>query len=148
MSSSSVTGLSVLGHQTRHGAFGEIDSQLELSMQARGAPIRIRGRHLLDQRSGLRAYLRSTRIFPLRNPGPIDSEAFSLPTDNGVRFNQMQDLSPLGPDSRKHDPKHSVFPSKSRDPLPPFEHSQLLSQSQVLQSQVTSLSEGCHNQNS
>jgi hypothetical protein len=89
-----------------------------------------------------------TPTFPPRNPGPINAEAHSLPTDDRVAVHQVQGLSPRGPDSGKNDPKQSVFPLQSRHSLPSLEHSQLLSQSQVLQGQGTALSKSCPNQNS
>src|SRR5580700_2472844 len=92
--------------------------------------------------------LRPTPRVPPRNPGPINAEAHSLPTDDRVAVHQVQGLSPRGPDSGKNDPKQSVFPLQSRHSLPSLEHSQLLSQSQVFQGQVTALSKGCPNQNS
>ena len=100
-------------------------------MNTRGTPIRIGPRHLLDQGSNFHAHFRSACTSPPRNPGPIDPETFSLPSDHRVRLDYVQGLSPMGPDSREHDPKHAVFPAESRDSLLPFQHSQLLSQSQV-----------------
>src|SRR6266850_4511310 len=94
--------------------------------------------HLVDQTSDFGAYLVSTGTSLLRNLGPINSEALALPADDCVSFDQMQDLSPVRPDSGEHHPKHSVFPLEPRHSLP-FKHPQLLSQSQVLQCQVPSV---------
>src|SRR5215831_18121715 len=65
-------------------------------MNTRGTPIRIRSRHLLDQGSNFHAHLRLPTSAP-RNPGPIDPEAFSLPSDHRVRLDHVQGLSPMGP---------------------------------------------------
>jgi hypothetical protein len=48
-------------------------------------------------------------------------------------LDQVQDLLPMGPDSRKHHPKQSVFPLQSQDSFPSLKYSQLLPLSQVLQ---------------
>jgi hypothetical protein len=117
-------------------------------VNARGAPKRVRGRHLPDQGSDFGTELWSTWTSPLRSPGPIDSEALPLPADDRIPVHQVQGLSPRGPDSGKHDPKQSVAPLQSGNSLPSLEHSQLLSQSQVPQCQVTALSKSCPNQNS
>src|SRR5215831_11657404 len=76
-------------------------------MNTRGTPIRIRSRHLLDQGSNFHAHLRLPTSAP-RNPGPIDPEAFSLPSDHRVRLDHVQGFSPMGPDSREHDPPRSL----------------------------------------
>ena len=100
-------------------------------MNTRGTPIRIGSRHLLDQGSNFHAYFRSACTSPPRNPGPIDPEAFALPSNHCVSLDQVQGLSPMGPDPREDHPKQAVFPAESRDSLLPSQHSQLLSQSQV-----------------
>src|SRR5215472_4269699 len=86
--------------------------------------------------------------FPPRNPRPIDSEVLPLPTDDGVRVDQVQGTSPRGPDSRKHHPEQSIFPPQSRNSLPPLQHCQLLAKGKVLKRQIAALSDSCPNQNS
>jgi hypothetical protein len=120
----------------------------QFPVNPRRTPIRVRPRHPLDPGSDLRTRWRPTPTFPPRNPGPIHPEALSLPADDRVTVHQVQCLSPRGPDSGKHDPKPSVFPLQSRHSLPSLEHSQLLSQSQILPGQVTAFSQGCSNQKS
>src|SRR5215469_7059860 len=60
------------------------------------------------------------------NSGPIDSEPFPLPTDDGVSVHQAQSPPPRGPDSREHYPEQSIFPPQSRNSLAPLQHCQLL----------------------
>jgi len=138
----------VLGQQSGDRALGNLHSQLEqFPVNARGAPKRVRGRHLPDQGSDFGTELWSTWTSPLRNPGPIDSEALSLPADDRIPVHQVQGLSP-GARFGKARPKTIGRPSSVWESLPSLEHSQLLSQSQVLQCQVTALSKSCPHQNS
>src|SRR5579862_2615763 len=91
--------LPVLGHQSGDRALGNLHSQLEqFPVNARGAPKRVRGRHALDQGSDFGTELWSTWTFALRSPGPIDSEALSLPADDRIPVHQVHGLSPRGPD--------------------------------------------------
>ncbi len=71
---------------------------------------------------------------------PINPQAFPLPAHDRVTVNPVQGLSPRGPDSGKHHPKPSVALLQSGNSIPSLQHSQLLSQSQILQGQVTAFS--------
>jgi len=56
-------------------------------------------RRLAEQVEGARqlaARIESACTSPRRNPGPIDPEAFSLPSDHRVRLDQVQGLSQVG----------------------------------------------------
>ena len=139
--------LPVLGHQSRNRALGNLDSQLQqFPVNARHPPEGIGTRHLADQIPDFGTHTGGTAPLSPGNPGPEKAETLPLPAHDRVTVNEVQGLSPMGPDPREHHPKHSVFLLESWDSFPPLQHSQLLSQSQVLQRQLPPLSKSCKNQ--
>jgi hypothetical protein len=86
-------------------------------VNARRAPIRVRGRHPFDSSPDLRTRLGPAATGSLRNPGPIDSEGFPLPTDDGVTVHDVQGLPSGGLDTGKGPLRTIGLSAQSRDPF-------------------------------
>ena len=66
-----------------------------------------------------------------------------MPSGNGFRFDDDQDIAPVGPETAEQNPEYSVFHSKPRARLFSLEYAQLLPAGNDLQAEaVTGTEEG------
>jgi hypothetical protein len=66
-----------------------------------------------------------------------------MPSGNGFRFDDDQDIAPVGPETAEQNPEYSVFHSKPRARMFSLEYAQLLTESKDLQAEaVTGTEEG------
>src|SRR5215470_15284681 len=85
----------------RHGRFRKVEAEkAEFCLNARDAPQQILSRHFPDQLTNLLVDLR-TADRSLRLPSPIELEALPVPFDDGLWFDNDQDLPPILPESRE-----------------------------------------------
>src|SRR5215475_3286292 len=92
----------------RHGRFRQVEAEkAEFRLNARDAPQRILSRHFPDQLTNLLVDLR-TSDRSLRFPSPIELETLPVPFDDGLRFDNDQDLPPIPPESRENHPEESI----------------------------------------
>jgi hypothetical protein len=78
-------------------------------LNARDAPQRILSRHFPDQLPNLLVYLR-TADRSLRLPSPVELEALPVPFDDGLRFDNDQDLPPILPELGENRPEETISP--------------------------------------
>src|SRR5262247_446711 len=98
----------------RHGRFRKVEAEkAEFCLNARDAPQRILSRHFPDQLPNLLVDLR-TADRSLRLPSPIELEALPVPFDNGLRFDNDQDLPPILPESGENHTEESISPMQLR----------------------------------
>ena len=66
-----------------------------------------------------------------------------MPSGNGFRFDDDQDIAPVGPETAEQNPEYSVFHSKPRARMFSLEYAQLLTEGKDLQAEaVTGTEEG------
>ena len=66
-----------------------------------------------------------------------------MPSGNGFRFDDDQDIAPCGPKTAEQNPEYSVFHSKPRARMFSLEYAQLLTEGKDLQAEtVTGTEEG------
>ena len=126
----------------RDRRFRNVESELEqFAMNAWCSPVRILGFHASNQSANLRAHLWPARM--AGSPTPKQTEAGAVPGHHCFGFDQNQRVSPTGIQATHCDPEESVQTSESGTGLLPFEHCELLPQSNGLQSKsVTRQKEG------
>jgi hypothetical protein len=116
----------------RHGRFRKVEAEkAEFCLNARDTPQRILSRHFPDQLTNLLIDLR-TADRRLGLPSPIELEALPVPSDDGLRFDNDQDLPPLLPELRENHPEESILPTQLRPVNFPVEDGQLLTQGEIL----------------
>ncbi len=94
-------------HVARDCSLGDVESQhLQLAMDARRAPTSVAG-HPYDQPTDFAINSRTARRASSRFPGREETEAPSMPTDDGVRLNDDQGVAPAG-QTMKQDPEEAV----------------------------------------
>ena len=129
-------------HQCGHGALAYVDAELEqLAMNARRAPQGVGLGHLADEFAdgGVRA--RTPERCP-GAPGPELAEGGAMPTHDGVRFDEDEDMAPTGPHKRERYPEEAVGPEEGRARSATLENDQLLAEREVLQGQRGAGTEG------
>jgi hypothetical protein len=104
---------------------------MKFRLKARDTPQRILSRHFPDQLTNLLVDLR-TADRSLRLPSPVELEALPVPFDDGLRFDNDQDLLPILPESRENHPEESIPPTQLRPVNFPVEDGQLLTQREIL----------------
>ena len=82
-------------------------------MNSRSAPQWVLARDAADQLPNL-IVDRRTADRRFRFPAPVETEAFSMPFDDRVGFNDNQRVAPILPESREADPKEAIPPTKLR----------------------------------
>src|SRR5215831_19643134 len=116
----------------RHGRFRKVEAEkAEFCLNARDAPQRILTRHFPDQLTNLLVDLR-TADWRLGLPSPIELEALPVPFDDGLRFDDDQDLPPILPESRENHPEEPIPPVQLGPMDFPVEDGQLLTQREIL----------------
>ena len=126
-----------LRHEPGDGALGNLDAKLEeLSVDARGAPQRIRGGHLPDQGGDLGVEGRAPSGWAAREPGPVLAEAAALPAQDSVGRDDDQRLPPTGPDSGQAGPEQAVSRAELWAGQRSLVDGELLAQGQVLEGEL------------
>jgi hypothetical protein len=105
-----------LAHPTQHGSFRNVEAQhLQLAVNARRTPSRVVSDHAEDEVAKFPAdtFSSSARSMP-RKPRPIQLEASTVPTNDRLRLDEDQHLSPSRPEPSQDYPKQLVRSGKSR----------------------------------
>jgi hypothetical protein len=89
------------------------------------------GNLLFDQLTNLLVDLR-THDRRLGLPSPVELESLPLPFDDGLRFDNDQDLPPILPELQENHPEESIPPMQLRPVNFPVEDGQLLTQGEIL----------------
>src|ERR1022692_168254 len=132
---------SVPGAILSDGGRRSLQSQLDqLVANARTVPDRIDAPHPADQSDQFRVLCRSPTP-PIGFPSPGHPESGSLPADDSLRANDHQRRSPIRPNYLEYHPDTPVPQVKLRPVRPPFEHRDLVPQSQNFHSQFVLRSE-------
>src|SRR5262245_61990679 len=116
----------------RHSRFRKVETdKAKFRLNAQDAPQRNLSRHLPAQLTNLLVDLR-TAHWRLRLPSPVELEALPVPFDDGLRFDDDQDLPPILPELRENHPEESISPTQLRPVNFPVEDGQLLTQREIL----------------
>jgi hypothetical protein len=126
-------------HVPGYGPLRHLEAELEqLAVDFRGSPRDVLDRHPADQLSD---FLMGTwppcPSWP-RLPAPVELEALAVPLHDGLRLHDDQGVDPMLPGLLKGDPERSVHSREWRSWALLFEDRNLLSQSEILQSEVGS----------
>jgi hypothetical protein len=109
----------------------------QLSMNARRSPRWILRHHSEDQ---LPNFLRrppfSDRFPHFRDHSPIQTEADSMPSDNGFRGDDEEQLLPLRPEPTNSNPEEFVEQIEIWPRTAPFQHGQLLTEYEILEDEI------------
>jgi len=100
-------------------------------LDPRRSPERVFERHPFDQLTNLLVALRTAER-SLGLPSPVELEALPVPSDDGLRFNNDQDLPPILPESRENHPEETIPPMELRAVNFPIEDGQSLTQGEIL----------------
>src|SRR5262245_49860610 len=93
----------------RHSRFRKVETEkAKFCLNARDAPQRILSRHFPDQFTNLLVDLRTADRSRL--PSPVELEALPVPFDDGLRFDNDQDLPPILPELRENRPEETISP--------------------------------------
>jgi hypothetical protein len=123
----------------------DVDPEFEqFPVDPRCTPTWVGLRHLPDELTDLQGNDWSPHTAPTAFPGPVQPEAFSVPSDNGLGFDDSEHLGPVFPYPGEQDPEESValFQKKTFDRT--LQDSDLLPQCEILEGQ---LSLGCQGGN-
>ena len=86
-----------------------LDPELEqFAVNSRRSPKWIGSRHLPNEFPDIWGNRGSPLSHSTASPGPIQPEALSVPTDDGVGLHQYQAAGPILPEPRQQDPQESV----------------------------------------
>jgi hypothetical protein len=120
------------GQVLRHGRLRHIEAQLEpLAVDRWCAPEWIRLTHLPDQRAEVRRHRRPAGPPRSGFPAPKDGEAAAMPPDDRSRPDDLDRLSPVGPQCRAHHPEQPVCPAEPQALRGcPLQHGELVSEGQ------------------
>ena len=126
---------------SRHGSFGDDQTQFqEFSVNLGCTPSCILFRHLADQRSNLCGDLRSATARS-RMPAPVEAETSPMPADDGLGFDDLEDIHPAGPEARQGSPEEPVEGVQWRPRSLALENSQLLPQGEDFEGDVAAILE-------
>src|SRR5262245_1081496 len=116
----------------RHSRFRKVETEkAKFRLDPRRSPERVFERHPFNQPTNLLVDLRTAdRSFGL--PSPIELETLPVPSDDGLRFDDDQDLPPIFPESRENHPEESIPPMQLRSMNFPVEDCKLLTQGKIL----------------
>ena len=124
-------------HVLGDGGLRDVDAKLEqFPVHPRCTPTWVGLGHLPDELTDVRGNGWSTASVPTAFPGPVQPEAFSVPSDDGFGFHEGERLGPVFPDPGEQDPKESVAVRQVRTIDRPLQDSDLLPQSEILESQL------------
>ncbi len=120
-------------HVLRDGGLRDIDPKLEqFPMHPRCSPTWVGPRHLPDEFTDLRGNGWSTFSVPTALPSPVQPEASSVPSDDGLGLHDGEYLGPVRPDPGQQDPEESVALLQMRTFDRPLQDSDLLPQCEIL----------------
>ena len=105
-------------------------------MNPGSTPKRIGFSHPANKISDLRTDRRPPGTFTSGLELPEQLETLSMPPNDSFGFDDDQNLSPVAPETTKHDPEKTVFCSNLRPFLMAFPDDQLLAERKVFQSQI------------
>ena len=128
-------------HQVGNRTLGNLKAKLEqFAMNSGGTPKRVRLCHPANEIADFRAYRRppGTLVSGLELPEQL--ETLSMPPNDSFGFDDDQRLSPIAPETTKHDPEKTVFCSNLRPFLMTFPDGQLPAERKVFQNQIGILS--------
>jgi hypothetical protein len=116
----------------RHSRFRKVETEkAKFRLDPRRSPKRVFERHHFDQLTNLLVDLR-TADRSLGLPSPIELEAFPVSSDDGLRFDDDQDLPRILPESQENHPEESIPPTQLRPVKFPVEDGQWLMQGEIL----------------
>ena len=98
----------------------------------RGAPQRIRGCHLVDERPNRGDGARAAGLFLPGSLRPAASQPLARPAHDGVCLYHEQGATPASPGPGEHDPEESIARSKTRSLGGACQRSQLLTKRDIL----------------
>ena len=126
-----------LRHEPGDGPLGDLDAELQkLSVDARGAPERIRGGHLPHEAGDLGIDAGATTGRPTGEPGPVLAEPTALPSEDGSGCHDNQCLPPPGPNPGQGGPEQAVGLVELRARRHSLVDGELLTQGQVLEGEL------------
>ena len=107
-------------------------------MDARRAPERIRLFHCANQLTDLWRHTRSPRISPTQPalPTPVAPETLTMPADDGLGSNNVNDRTPIGPAARQPDPEQPIGLAQARSFGVSLVDCQLLAKRQILKDET------------
>jgi hypothetical protein len=130
-----------LDHVLGHGGFRDLDPELEpFGMDAWSAPERIRSAHPPNQMNDLGINRWAPAASAL--PAPIAPKGLAVPTNDRIGLNHIQRISPARPQPRHKNPKEPIAASEPGPRMRSLEHSELLSERQVLQHEIATAFDG------
>ena len=123
--------------------FTDVDAQLEqLAVNARCSPQRIFATQSADKFSNVFGKRRPPPSTVSDLPGPEQTKALAVPSDDGVRFGDDQSRPPAAPDRAQPCPQESIGRSQFRAPHRSLKNAQLVPECKVLQLERRSRFEG------
>ena len=123
--------------------FTDVDAQLEqLAVNARCTPQRIFATQSADKFSNVFGNRRPPRSTMADLPGPEQTKALAVPSDDGVRFDNDQSRPPAAPDRAQPCPQESIDRRQFRALHGALENADLVPECQVLQLERGSRFEG------
>src|SRR5262245_2593414 len=116
----------------RHSRFRKVETEkTKFRLDPRRSPERVFERHPFDQLTNLLVDLR-TADRRLGLPSPVELESLPMPFDDGLRFDNDQDLPPILAELRENHPEESIPPMQLGPVNFPVEDGQLLAQREIL----------------
>ena len=120
----------------RDRGVADFDADLvQLGLDARLAPGRIRAPHVADQLSHFAIDSRTATVGPAL-PTPIGSEPVAVPVHDCGRLDQDEGPVPTGPATAQTDPEEPVTVPEPWPPRLPLEHHQLVPERYVLKREI------------
>ncbi len=104
-------------------------------MHPRRAPTWVGPGHLPDELTDLQGNGWSTLSVPTALPGPVEPEAFSVPSDDGLGLHDGEYLGPVRPDPGQQGPEESVALLQMRTFDRALQDNDLLPQCEILKGQ-------------
>ena len=122
-------------HVSRNCRLGDLNAEFQkFSMYSRRTPERVRQAHFSHELSSL--LVNSRASVPTAFPAPVVTKSLPMPADNCIRPHNMQDTRPVRLKLAQYDPEQSVRIAQARSGATEFQGCQLLTQCQILKSQV------------
>ena len=137
-------GIPAPNHTTQisgHGSFRQGKAQLlQFRVNLGSAPVGIVLGQASDQ---IPDFLRDPGSAAARtgSPPPVETKASTMPADDGLGFDNQEDIGPARPEAAESHPKQPVASLQWRPRSMAFEHGDLLAQSEDLQGCVASRTE-------
>ena len=107
-------------------------------MDARRTPERIRLFHRANQGPDFTRYTRPSLLSPALPalPTPVAPETLTVPADDGLGSNNVNDRTPIGPAARQPDPEQAIGWAQARSFGISLVDCQLLAESQILKDEA------------